>query len=139
MLRPGGRAAVAVWDGPEHNPWATIPTRALVELGLVEPPDPNAPGMFVLGDAERLRGLLEGAGFVEPVVEPVELLRSDEGVEQYLEETLDLSQPFAEVRARLSDEEWAGVEARVAELAAPYAENGALRFPARSLGAAASS
>jgi SAM-dependent methyltransferase len=139
VLQPQGRAALAVWAEPERNPWATVPTRALVELGHVEPPDPTAPGMFVLADAERLRELLDGAGFLDVVVERVELTRSDRSVEHYLEETLDLSQPFAEVRARLTDEQWAAVEARVAELTAPFvAEDGTLRFPACSLAAAAS-
>jgi ubiquinone/menaquinone biosynthesis C-methylase UbiE len=139
VLRPGGRAALAVWAEPERNPWATIPTRALVELGHVEPPDPNAPGMFVLADAEKLHELLEDAGFTEVVVEPVELSRPDRSVEEYLKGTLDLSQPFAEVRERLSDEQWAGVETRVAELVEPFsAEDGTLSFPACSLGVAAS-
>src|SRR5947209_11559501 len=48
VLRPGGRIALAVWDEPPLNPWATIPTRALVELGHATPPDPDAPGMFTL-------------------------------------------------------------------------------------------
>jgi SAM-dependent methyltransferase len=140
VLRPGGRLALAVWAEPERNPWATIPTRALVELGHAEPPDPNAPGMFVLADAERLRELLEGAGFVDVVVEQVTLERADQGVEHYLAETTDLSQPFAEVRARLTDEQWEQVAARVAELAQPFiTEDGSLRFPACSLGASASS
>jgi SAM-dependent methyltransferase len=140
VLRPGGRVALAVWAEPERNPWATIPTRALVELGHVEPPDPDAPGMFALDDAERLRGLMEGAGFLDVVVEPLELARSDESVEDYVGGTIDLSAPFAEVRARLSDEQWSEVEARIAVLAEPFAaEDGSLRFPACSLGAAASS
>ena len=140
VLRPRGRVALAVWAEPERNPWATIPTRALVELGHVEPPAPDAPGMFALADAERVRELLEGAGFVDAVVDQVALERHDEGVEHYIAETTDLSQPFAEVRARLTDEQWAEVAARIAELAEPFtAEDGSLRFPACSLGAAASS
>jgi SAM-dependent methyltransferase len=140
VLRPGGRLALAVWAEPERNPWATIPTRALIELGHVERPDPNAPGMFVLADADRLRGLLEGAGFVDVVIEALELERADAGLEHYLQETTDLSQPFAEVRARLTDEQWAEVEARIAELVEPFAaDDGSLRFPACSLGAAAGS
>jgi hypothetical protein len=96
--------------------------------------------MFALDDAERLRGLMEGAGFLDVVVEPVELARSDESVEDYVGGTIDLSAPFAEVRARLSDEQWSEVEARIAVLAEPFAaEDGSLRFPACSLGAAASS
>ena len=137
VLRPGGRLAFAVWDAPEQNPWATIPTRALVELGHVEPPDPNAPGMFVLADVDRLRGLLESAGLTEIVVESVELVRDDSGVDDYLNGTIDLSAPFAEVHARLTAEEWAAVERRVAELAEPFVSDGGLSFPARTLVGAA--
>src|ERR1700740_1548607 len=61
VLRPGGKVALAVWDVPDANPWATIPTQALVELGHAEPPDPDAPGMFRLADRERLRELMEAA------------------------------------------------------------------------------
>jgi SAM-dependent methyltransferase len=140
VLKPGGRVALAVWAAPEDNPWATIPTRALIELGHVEPPDPNAPGMFVLADAERLRGLLQGAGFVEPVVESIALTRTDDDVGHFIQETLDLSAPLAEVHDRLSDEQWSAVEARITELAHPFATaDGRLAFPAVSLGASASS
>jgi ubiquinone/menaquinone biosynthesis C-methylase UbiE len=139
VLRPGGRIALAVWDVPERNPWATIPTRALVELGHAEPPDPNAPGMFALADQARLQELLESAGFVDVVVEPVELSRSETGAASFLEETLDLSQPFADVRERLSAEQWKAVELKFASLAEPFtAPDGTLRFPATSLAAAAS-
>ena len=69
VLRPGGRAALAVWDGPPANPWATIPTRVLVELGHTTEPDPEAPGMFALAPPGRLQGLLEDAGFIDVVVD----------------------------------------------------------------------
>jgi SAM-dependent methyltransferase len=139
VLRPGGRAAVAVWAGPELNPWATIPTRALVELGHAEPPDPTAPGMFVLADADRLRELLDSAGFIEADVELVALSRPAPDVEEFVDETLALSSPFAEVRERLSNEQWGEVKARIAGLAEPFIQaDGSLRFPATSLAAAAS-
>ena len=138
VLRPGGRLAVAVWDGPELNPWATIPTRALVELGHAEPPDPSAPGMFALAEAERLGELLEAAGLTEVTVDSVELERREQGVEDYLKGTLDLSAPFAELRSRLDREQWREVEERVGELVVPFAVNGGLVFPARTLAAAAS-
>jgi SAM-dependent methyltransferase len=139
VLRVGGRLTLAVWDAPERNPWATIPSRALVELGHEEPGDPEEPGMFALAAPGRLETLLVGAGFTEVVVETLSLSREDGAVERFLEATLDLSQPFAETRARLGEREWAQVEARVAELAAPYAgPDGTLRFPASSLVAAAS-
>jgi len=139
VLRPGGKIALAVWDVPEHNPWATIPTRALLELGRAEQPDPTAPGMFALADPERLREMLEDAGFVEVLVEPVALEREEASVASYLEETLDLSRAFADVKQRLSAEQWAEVVARVEALSEPFgAREGSLRFPASSLAASAS-
>jgi SAM-dependent methyltransferase len=139
VLRPGGTGAIAVWDLPEKNPWATIPTRALIELGHVEPPDPEAPGMFILAPPGRLGELLESAGFVDVDVGTVEVSRSSPGAEAYVEETADLSRPFAEVWARLSEAERAAVTAKVGELSRPFAdEQGGFTFPGSSLIAAAS-
>jgi SAM-dependent methyltransferase len=139
VLKPGGRLAVAVWDEARLNPWATSPGRALVELGYAEPPDPNAPGMFRLAPASKLSELLESAGFTEVVVESVEIDRPSLNFDNYLAETLDLSRPFAEALGGLSDEQRGEVTRKLAELARPFAQpDGTLRFPGRSLVAAAS-
>jgi ubiquinone/menaquinone biosynthesis C-methylase UbiE len=139
VTRPGGRIALAVWDLPDHNPWATVANRALVELGHVEPPDPEAPGMFALADAERLRSLLDQAGFLEVVLEPVELSRAAPSAQAFVQETLDLNSQFADIRNQLRAEQWAEVVERIGELSRPFADaSGALRFPARALAAAAS-
>jgi SAM-dependent methyltransferase len=138
VLRPGGRVALAVWDGPPVNPWATIPTRALVELGHTTHPDPDAPGMFALAPPGRLRDLLDAAGFLEVVVESVDPPRAFASVEEYIAETDDLSSMFGEVFDPLSQEKRAEVLTRVTELARPYIEaGGLLRLPARTLVAAA--
>jgi SAM-dependent methyltransferase len=63
VLRPGGRLVLSVWGAPEHNPWASIGGRILVERGHMPPPEPGAPGIFSMASEERTRGLLEGAGF----------------------------------------------------------------------------
>jgi SAM-dependent methyltransferase len=137
-LRPGGRIALAVWDDPDANPWATLTTRTLVELGHAVPPDPDAPGMFALADADRLGRLLEEAGFMDVFVDSIELARSSPSLELYLEETLDLNQPFADIWRRLSERHRDEVRARISTLAEPFTdEDGALRLPARSLVAAA--
>ncbi len=138
VLRPGGRISLAVWDGPAVNPWATIPTRALVELGHTTQPDPDAPGMFALAPPGRLQDLLEAGGFVEVLVESVEPPRAFASVEEYIAETDDLSGIFGDVFDPLPDEQRAQVLARVTELARPYVEaDGMLRLPARTLVAAA--
>ena len=138
VLRPGGRVALAVWDEPPVNPWATIPTRALVELGHTTAPDPDAPGMFALAPSGRLQSLLEAAGFLEVLVESVDPPRAFGSVEEYIAETDDLSSVFGEVFDPLSDAQRAEVTQKIAELAQPYTgTDGTLRLPARSLVASA--
>jgi ubiquinone/menaquinone biosynthesis C-methylase UbiE len=141
VLVPGGRIVLAVWDQPESNPWATISDRAMIELGHTAPPDPDSagPSMFSLAAPGRLHEMLESAGFVEVLIESVELPRPAVTVQEEIAEKLDLSRAFADVYDRLSGEERRAVEAKVAALSEPYAgEDGLLVLPARSLAATAS-
>ncbi len=139
VVRPGGRIALAVWDRPEENPWATVPPRALVELGHVQPPDPCAPGMFALADPGRLGQLLEDAGFTEVIVDAVDLVRPEPSLDAYVEETLDISRSFAEVWERLSEEQREQLRERIGVLAERFVTGDqGVQFPGRSLVAAAS-
>ena len=139
VLRPGGRLAVAVWDAPERNPWATIPGRALIELGLAEPPDPNSPGMFSLDSHDKLRGLLESAGFLDVLVHEVDLDRSYSGADEFLSETLDFSRMFADSWERMSTEERSAASEKIAaEVAKFQRQDGSFTLPGRSLAASAS-
>jgi SAM-dependent methyltransferase len=138
VLRPGGRIAQAAWDETRVNPWATIPTRALLELGHIERPDPEAPGPFVLAVPGRLQDLLETAGFVDVVVESVGTSRSFTGLEDYLTEIYDTASIFGEVFDTLSAQQRERVVGRMSELAQPYTgSDGSLNLPGRSLVAAA--
>src|SRR5215208_1675234 len=75
VLRPGGRLAFSVWAAPERNPGLSLASRVLVELGHIPPPDPEAPGAFVMADPGRIRELVVGAGFAEPEIEEVSFRR----------------------------------------------------------------
>jgi ubiquinone/menaquinone biosynthesis C-methylase UbiE len=139
VTKPSGRIALSVWDAPERNPWATVIGRSLVELGHMEPPDPDAPGMFALADRSRLRELLEDAGFVEVTVGAVELSRPAAGVEDFVRESLDLNSQLADLQRSLSAAEWIEVKDRTEALSQPFADSeGGLHFPAMALVAAAS-
>ncbi len=139
VLRPGGRIALAVWDVADANPWATVAPKALIELGLAEPPDPDAPGMFALAGPGVLQEMLESAGFVEVAVEEVDVGRSSADVDEFLAETLDVSRMFFEVYEGLSAEQQEAVRERIALRLEPYTrEDGTIVFPGRSLVAAAS-
>jgi SAM-dependent methyltransferase len=138
VLRPGGRIALAAWDEPAANAWATIPTQAMVELGHTTPPDPDAPGMFVLSAPGRLQDLLESAGFVDVVVDAVPTPRSFAGIEEYVAETHEISSFFGETYDPLPADERQAVMRKISELAQPcMAADGSVSFTGRSLVAAA--
>jgi SAM-dependent methyltransferase len=139
VLKPGGRFAIAVWDRAPENPWATIPTEAFVQGGYLDPPERGGVGMFALADPDVLQQMLEDAGFVEVVIDSVEVIREYDGVKDYWDETLDLSPTHSRTLEPLSDEQRADVERRVRELTATYTDaGGAVVLPGRSLVASAS-
>jgi SAM-dependent methyltransferase len=138
VVKAGGRAALAVWDAPDENPWATIPMRTLIDLGHAEPPDPDEPGMFALAASGRLQELLEETGFVDVVVGSVELVRTADDARAFLAETLDMSMPVAEIYDRLDEASRDEVIQAIVQRAQPFAgPDGSLRLPGRSLVACA--
>ncbi len=138
ILRPGGRAAFAVWDIPEHNPWATIPSRVMVELGHAERPDPDAPGMFALAAEGALTELLEGAGFEDVAVSPVALQRRYDALQGYVDETVDMSPIFSTTFRELDAAQQARIVEAITAEAQPYvADDGSVMLPGSSLVASA--
>jgi SAM-dependent methyltransferase len=138
ILRPGGRAAFAVWDVPDLNPWATIPSRVMVALGHVPPPDPSAPGMFTLAADGVLRDLLEGAGFQDVVVTAVGLERRYDALERFIGDTIDMSPTFGATFQELDGDRQAEAVAAITAAAQPFvAADGSVLLPGRSLVASA--
>jgi SAM-dependent methyltransferase len=138
VLKPGGKLVIAVWDSLERNPWATIPQRALIELGHVESPAAGGPGMFALADPARLRELLEDAGLFDIEIEPIQMPRGYSSVTAWIGETIDLSRVFKSTWLQLSDEQRRALRSRIAELADAFTDaDGGLLLPAASLGAVA--
>ncbi|MGO9819469.1 MAG: class I SAM-dependent methyltransferase [Solirubrobacteraceae bacterium] len=139
ILKPGGHAAFAVWDLPARNPWATIPSRAMIALGHSEPPDPSAPGMFRLADDGQLVELLESAGFVDVDVEPVALHREYRRAQDYIDETVDMSPLLGRLYAELDEAQQRKIAKRIiGELGDFTAADGSVSLPGSSLVAIAS-
>jgi SAM-dependent methyltransferase len=139
VLRPGGRVALAVWDAASANPWAVGPSSVLVERGLVSPPEGEHPGPFALGDAGRLRGLLEQAGFTEVLVDALDVTHRHASFEAFWETMLDISRELHDTVLAQPAEEIERIRAAVQARLAPYAaEDGSLAIPGRSLVATAS-
>jgi len=75
-LRPKGRLAFVCWRALEENPLDIVPLRAASALLPPQPAhDPDAPGPFAFAKPDRVRGILERAGFTE-----IEITAHDEPV-----------------------------------------------------------
>jgi SAM-dependent methyltransferase len=142
VLAPGGRLALAVWDSIERNPWAALPALELLERGLAPTGSDDAqprPGPFALGDAERLRRLIEDAGFTDITVEALELPRRQASFEEFWETTLDLSRLFHDAVMALPQEEIDAIKRGLQQRFAPFtAADGRMEIPGRTLVARAS-
>jgi SAM-dependent methyltransferase len=63
-LRPDGRLVFVCWQPLADNEWVLVPLTAMAPvIGPIAPQAPGQPGPFALGDEERVREVLEGAGF----------------------------------------------------------------------------
>ncbi|AKV02962.1 Methyltransferase [Labilithrix luteola] len=90
-LKPGGRVAFICWRALAENAGMSAPLAAAKPfLPPMEPPVPGAPGPFAFADPDRLKRILEGAGFTDVVISPLDRNISlgdtlDEAVEFSLE------------------------------------------------------
>jgi ubiquinone/menaquinone biosynthesis C-methylase UbiE len=62
VLKPGGKVAVAVWNGPENNFWITAIGGTINKHMQLSPPPPGAPGMFRCAKSGLLEGIFKEAG-----------------------------------------------------------------------------
>jgi len=75
-LRPNGRLAFVCWRALEENQLDMLPLKAAqVHLPPQPAHDPDAPGPFAFANPNRVRGILETAGFAE-----IEIMAHDEQV-----------------------------------------------------------
>ena len=135
VLRPGGRLAFSVWAAPERNPALSVAGRVLVELGHIPPPDPEAPGPFSMADRGRIRELVVGAGFAEPVIEEVPFGRRFANQDAYWRFLIQTSAASSPVLRALSPEARDTVRERLHEAARPFYSGEGYDFPAVCLNA----
>lgn len=64
-IAPGGRFAFAVWGRAADNPWTSTVRDVVSEFVEMPAPEPEAPGPFRYGEADKLLALLDRAGFGE--------------------------------------------------------------------------
>jgi SAM-dependent methyltransferase len=62
-LRRGGRLTLLTWQGIADNEWLTEFRRAMAMGRVLPTPPPDVPSPFALSEPDRVRKILEGAGF----------------------------------------------------------------------------
>ncbi len=122
-LKPGGRLCFICWRPMIENPWMTIPMRAAAQhLELPVPPDPTAPGPFAFGDAERLRAILNTAGYDDVLVEKHDsrlAIGSTTDLEKAVDSAMDIG-PVSALLLEKSDETRSAVRSSIREAMQPH-------------------
>ena len=130
VLRPGGKLAFSVWASRERNPALSLVGRVLELQGHIPPPEPEAPGAFVMADPGRTRELVVRAGFAEPEIEEVSFRFSfvdQEAFWRYLTETSASASPVLRSLPTTAQE---AIREQVHEAARPFHSGEGYAFPA---------
>lgn len=91
VLRPGGRLTLAVFTAAPDNPWASIPSRLMIERGHAAPPTPGTPGILALADRDRLESAVRDGGFADVSVDTVSFAWRFPNVAAYWSFLVDLT------------------------------------------------
>ncbi len=71
VLKPGGKMATCVWEGPDKNPWITTIMGIINKNMQLPPPPQGAPGMFRCAGPAFIKSLMEKSGFKDVKEEEV--------------------------------------------------------------------
>lgn len=133
VLRPEGRIALAVWADPDDNDWMTAAGRSALELGLVERPDPDAPGPFRLAREDALESLLTEAGLAVERVEDVSVTWRAASLDAWWEIARDTSRSLAVILESTTAEDAEAIRAGAERRLERYVEaDGSLTVPGRT-------
>jgi len=122
-LRPGGRVIFVCWRTFPENPWMAVPMMAALQHIPPPPiPGPEDPGPFAFASQDRVRGILEGAGFSNVAFEPIDQelhIGGARGIDAAVDFILKMG-PTAAALRDVGPEKVAEVAGAVREAVRPY-------------------
>jgi SAM-dependent methyltransferase len=115
VLKPGGRAVFVAW-GKKEQPFFTTTAGTILKYVPVPPPppDPDGPSLFMFGERDRLRRVLEAAGFSN-VHEEDRIIpgRWTASAEEYWEQFTEVAAPFRPLLDQLTPEKMAQAKSEI--------------------------
>jgi SAM-dependent methyltransferase len=133
VLRDDGTLGFVVWQTPDRNMWAAVPAMTLVQRGHMPPPEPGAPGIFAMGDRDRIVELVTGAGFPEPRIEEL-TFEWNYGAGDVWDTINRLAGPIAAVIKQLSAQEQQDVREAIDASFEAYRDGDNVKVPAACWG-----
>jgi hypothetical protein len=95
------------------------------------PPEPGAPGIFALGEPDRVKELVTGAGFGEPEIEEIAFEFRYADADDLWDALVRLAGPLARAVKTLPQEEQEATRQAILENVAPYRnDDGSYTAPA---------
>ena len=137
VLRADGRLAFAVWGAAAENEWATTLWDVLERLTDLPPAQPGGPGMFALGDPDRLRRLVAEAGFEVRAVEPIAVEWTYAGFDDYWHAQTSLNGGLTRLMPTLTTDERDALMSAVREAIERFRDGDGYRLAGVTLGVAA--
>jgi SAM-dependent methyltransferase len=133
VLRPDGRVALAAWADREANPWNAVFGDVLLDQGLVEPPDPELPGMYAFAADGHIDELLGAAGFQEIRALPLDFAFAAPDADAWWAYLCDMSPQLRTLLPELAPRSLAALREGLDAGYAPYTDaEGRLSLPART-------
>jgi SAM-dependent methyltransferase len=129
VTKHGGRVCASVWAEPPGNPWVTLMMGTIASEIEVQPPAPDAPGMFRCAEPGMMAGLFRAAGLRDVEERDVHGEVALESPEQYWKLQTEVAAPVVAALAGAEEETVASIHAKVVDAVGAYATGDAIRIP----------
>ena len=129
VLRPGGRAAIAVWGPRDRNPWLGVLADAVSQHTGTPVPPTGTPGPFSLSADGALERTLTAAGLEQVSLQQVDVPTHDASFDDYWQLRTDLAGPLKQRLAVLPAQDTIAIREMVRERLSRYQTSDGLRVP----------
>lgn len=131
-LRQGGRLVFVCWRAFDENPWMQLPLHAAYRhVPRLPKPGPEDPGPFAFADPDRIRRVLTGAGWPEPVLTPVDMMLdvgAGGGLDRAVEQATHIGAASRALREAPAEARAPAIAA-IREVLADYVSGDGVRLP----------